>query len=159
MSFEKFISYFPVVEPPFTITETSIDSFKQNNDYLPGTLTEEWLETIEGEESDEFTEFFPCLRLPDQDNYIGILYWKASLLRYEFILSTLTKKGQLIDKRVIAGMLVRDSLIIKSVANIDEDLIIHVMTGSFFHDDIIDSDDNKPFSLEILPSGEIVSSF
>jgi len=159
MSFEKFISYFPVVEPPFTITETSIDSFKQNNDYLPGTLTEEWLETIEGEESDEFTEFFPCLRLPDRDDYIGILYWKASLLRYEFILSTMTKKGQFIDKRVIAGMLVRDPLIIKSVANIDEDLIIHVMTGSFFHDDIIDSDDNKPFSLEILPSGEIVSSF
>ncbi|HMP29419.1 MAG TPA: hypothetical protein PKD85_07450, partial [Saprospiraceae bacterium] len=138
MSFDQFLSHFPIVEPPFTITDASIDTFRQTNDYLPGQMIEDWIIPIEGEEPDEFTEFFPCLRLPTQGSFEAFIYWKASLLRYEFILATLTKKGTLISKKIISGMLVQDPLIIKSVANVDADLIIHIMTGSFFHEDLID---------------------
>jgi hypothetical protein len=158
MSFDQFLSNFPEVEPPFVITEVSIDSFRQTNDYLSDSTINEWIIPIEGEDPDEFTEFFPCLRLPIQEKFQAIIYWKASLLRYEYILATLTLKGELINKKVISGMLIQDNLIIKSVANIDEDLIIHIMTGSFFHDDLIDTDENRPYCMEIMPSGEIVNS-
>jgi hypothetical protein len=158
MSFDQFLAHFPFVEPPFTITDESIESFRQTNDYLPDHLTQEWIVAIEGVETDEFTEFFPCLRLPSQDNFEAILYWKASLLRYEYILATFSKKGTLISRKVISGVLIRENLLIKSVANIDTDLIIHIMTGSFFHENLIDTDENRPYSLEILPTGEIVTS-
>jgi hypothetical protein len=158
MNFEAFLSFFPVVEPSFTITEESIDHFRQNNEYLPEKAIVNWIEPIEGSEGDEFTEFFPCLRLPASANFEAIIYWKASLLRYEYILATLDKKGKLISKRIVAGMVIDNSVIIKSVANIDTDLIIHIVTGSFVGDDDLDTDSNRPFSMEILPSGEIVSS-
>jgi hypothetical protein len=158
MTLDTFLAYFPIVEPSFTITEESIDHFRQNNEYLSEKAVRDWVIPIEGEEPDEFTEFFPCLRLPSSEAYDAIIYWKASVLKYEFILVTMDKKGKVISKKVIAGMVVEGDVLIKSVAHIDTDLIIHIVTGSFLGENDLDTDSNLPYSMEIMSSGEIVSS-
>lgn len=156
---QDFLSYFPEILPPFTILEESIDAFRQSNEYLPQRLVDEFLVQWDGGEVDEFTEYFPCLKLASNDKYHTIIYWKASLLKYDYILVTMLLDGTLISKKVIAGMIVKDDLIVKSVARIDEEKIIHIVTGAFeteFGD--YDPNTSKPFVMEIMENGEIVSS-
>lgn len=160
-SVDQFLEFFPLVELPVTVTEDSIVVFDSRNDVLPKAGIEQFIISWEGgQEIDEYTEFVPCFRLPDtSEDYHAIVYWKGGLLKYEYLLVTFDKKeGKLINRKSIAGTIAEGSLIKKSVAQIDEDLIIHIMAGVGADNDQYDPESSQAFNMEIMSTGEIVFS-
>jgi hypothetical protein len=124
---------------------------------LPIELLEEWILSND-EQVDEFTEYVPCLQLPEQEDFVAIVYWKAGLLNYEYVLVTYTKKGKLITRQTIAGMKTNNDSILQRLAFIDEELIVTIAEGTL--EDLDDSTYNpeatKSYHMEILPSGDII---
>lgn len=150
------LNYFPEVELPVTLSEEYISTFSTSNKPLPIALIQEFIIRWEAEESDEFTEYVPCLKIPDTEEYFALVYWKGGLLKYEFILVTLQKDGTLITRRPIASTMSDNNTVRKSVAKIDEDLIIHIVAGENMPETIYDPADSQSFSMEILPSGDVL---
>jgi hypothetical protein len=154
--FETLLSYFPEVEPPVTLTDESIDHISANNDPLPSILVSKFIFDWEGEEGDEFTEFIPCLKFPPKEKIHSLIYWKASLMKYEYILVTTTHKGDLLARKSICGTLVDGDLIKKSVARIDEEGIIHIVAGAHTCEGIYNAQHSQNFNMEIMDNGDIV---
>ena len=81
------------------------------------------------------------------------------MLNHQYVLATFTKKGQLIDRRVIAGTYSDGQQITRSVATIDQDWIIYVGSGQVDAHQTRDFDgtESKVFELELLADGKIVN--
>lgn len=156
--FSAFRKFFPEIELPITLTDESILEFNKHNKPLAQVLIEKVIVPIEGNSIDEYTEFVPCLQLPPTDDYYAIIYWKGMLLSYEYILATFNKSGELISRKVIAGTRVDNDNVIKSVCNIDEDQIIHIIVGGQGSDTKYDGQNSQAMSMEILASGDIIFS-
>jgi hypothetical protein len=158
---ESFLSYFPEIVPPITLTEDSIDHINATNDPLPFYLVNKFIESWEviDESESEFIEYVPCLKLPKLNKFHSLIYWKAGLLKYDFILANIDETGQLIQRKTLCGTIVENELIKKSVANIDEDYIIHIVAGAHKTTEIgYDASYSQTFSMEIMANGEIVVS-
>lgn len=153
---EDLLLFFPKVELPVTFSDDYISTFSVNNKPIPSALIEEFILRWEGEEVDEFTEYVPCIQVPETDDYQALVYWKAGLLRYEFILVTIDKAGTLISRKPIASTLSDNNTVRKSVARIDEDLIIHIVAGENEGDREYDPAKSQGFSMEIIPTGDII---
>jgi hypothetical protein len=151
----KLLSYFPEVVPPVTLTDESIDHISATNDAIPAELLSEFIVVWDGEEMDEFTEYVPCFKLPKHENYLALVYWKASLLKYEYILATIDKNAELINKNTICGTIVEGDIIKKSVASIDEEMVIHIVAGAQNTNDLYHPDHSQNFTMEIVDNGEI----
>jgi hypothetical protein len=154
-TFNDFLTYFEEIIPPILITDETIENIKGVVKPLHPDLINEFIVRWEGE-IDEFTEIIPCFALPQQDEYRALVYWKASLLRYEYIIATLDKSNTLISKKTICGTVVEGEIIKKSVAQIDHDLIIHIQAGASFEEHDYDPEQSQAFSIEIMPSGEML---
>jgi hypothetical protein len=152
---EKILHYFPETELPVLISEDHLSEFEINSDPFPQVFIDEVLLEWE-KDADEFTEFIPCFRLPKEEKFNAIVYWKGALLRYDFVLVTLDKNGELINKKSIASTIVNDNVIKKSVASIEPDLIINIVAGQTLDGEEYDASMSKAFAMEILPTGEII---
>ncbi len=152
---EKILHYFPETELPVLISEDHLSEFEINSDPFPQVFIDEVLLEWE-KEADEFTEFIPCFRLPKEEKFNAIVYWKGALLRYDFVLVTLDKNGEMINKKSIASTIVNDNVIKKSVASIEPDLIINIIAGQTLDGEEYDASMSKAFAMEILPTGEII---
>ena len=152
---EKILHYFPETELPVLISEDHLSEFEINSDPFPQVFIDEVLLEWE-KEADEFTEFIPCSRLPKEEKFNTIVYWKGALLRYDFVLVTLDKNGEMINKKSIASTIVNDNVIKKSVASIEPDLIINIIAGQTLDGEEYDASMSKAFAMEILPTGEII---
>ena len=152
---EKILHYFPETELPVLISEDHLTEYEVNADPFPQYFIDEILLDWE-KEADEFTEFIPCFRLPAEEKFNTVVYWKGALLRYDFILVTLDKNGELINKKSIASTIVNDNVIKKSVASIEMDLIINIIAGQTTDGSEYDASMSKAFAMEILASGEII---
>ncbi len=159
VSFAHFLEKFPEIDLPLTLTSESSHAFSRTNDPLHSLMIEQFILPYQKEELDEFTEFIPCFKIPKTFDIHAIVYWKASLLNYQYILATYNKKGQLIDKGVIAGTYSDGASLISSVATIEEDWIIYIISGKAEKDERdYDATSSKAFNLELLATGEIVTS-
>jgi len=158
ISFQHFLEKFPEVQLPITLGEDSHHAFSKRNDPLSPLMIEQFIEPIEEKEHDEFTEFIPCLRIPKTDDFHAIIYWRAMLLSYEYTLATFSKKGELIEDRVIAGTFSNGDLLVSSVANIEDDWMIYIVSGKSKADkqDSFDPKNTTATTLELLPEGNIV---
>ncbi len=152
---ERILHYFPETELPVLISDDHLSEYELNSDPFPQSFIDEVLLEWE-KEADEFTEFIPCFRLPAEEKFNAVVYWKGSLLRYDFMLVTLDKNGILISKKSIAGTIVHDNIIKKSVASIEPDLIINIIAGQTLDGDEYDASLSKAFTMEILPTGEVI---
>ncbi len=152
---DKILHYFPETELPVLISEDHLSEFEINSDPFPQVFIDEVLLEWE-KDADEFTEFIPCFRLPKEEKFNAIVYWKGALLRYDFVLVTLDKNGELINKKSIASTIVNDNVIKKSVASIEPDLIINIIAGQTLDGEEYDASMSKAFAMEILPTGEII---
>jgi len=152
---QDIIQFFPEAELPVLLSEDQLPVFQDNCPPFPQKFIDEVLQVWE-KEIDEFTEFIPCVSLPMQDNYIGLVYWKGALLKYEFVLVTIDKKGELLYRKPIASTIVDGELIKKSVAYIDPDLNINIIAGQTEEGKLYDSSMSQNFTMEILVNGEIV---
>lgn len=160
LSFDAFIERFPEVSLPVSLTEESSSLFAAENDPLPERLIEEHIlpfERLFGDVNDELTEYVPCLRLAGITEYHALVYWKASVQGYQFILATFEKGGKLIDREVIAGTYWDEDNIIRSVAKVDEDMSIYIVSGqTSASTDQFNPDESTARELELLPDGKIV---
>ncbi|NJK82615.1 MAG: hypothetical protein HC912_01180 [Saprospiraceae bacterium] len=162
MSFKHFMEYFPEVDLPISIGESTHYAFSQNNEPLPIAAIMQYLIPIEENEVDEFTEFIPCLRIPTATyDFQAIIYWRADLLNYQYTLATFNKKtGVLIDKKVIAGTRVENNVITQSVATIEDNWLINIATGRVNVAEELSYDANKSkiYEMELLTDGSIIKA-
>jgi len=127
-SFSAFLVAFTAQELPVTLTEESISDFERLSDPLAQVLINAYIEP-ESDEPDAFTEFVPCFKLPDTDEFHAVVYWKGELMKYQYFITTFDKNGVQISNAVIGGIQSDGEIIVRSVATIDENLIIHVVEG------------------------------
>jgi len=158
LSFDAFLNYFPEVELPITISEDLVHTADSFNKVLPASAVEDYILKWEDGEVDEYTEYIACFRLPETDEYHAIVYWKGGLMRYEYFLVTLNKQGELIAKKPVSTTISDGNTVKKSVAQIDEDLIIHIMAGENLADEKYDPNNSKAFNMEIMFTGDIIFS-
>lgn len=154
VNFGHFVDKFPVVELPIILSEESIHDFSNENDPLPMLMIQQYLSMPD---DDEYTEYIPCFRFPNTNGIQAIVYWKAGLLDYQYILATFTTKGVPIDLKILSGLTVVDNKIIQSVANIDEDWIITVAVGQMDDkESVYDATTSRMTSMELMANGMIV---
>ncbi|MEQ8702606.1 MAG: hypothetical protein RIC19_01740 [Phaeodactylibacter sp.] len=157
VSFSQFLDKFPEVPLPITLAEEAHHAFSQKNDPLPALMIEQFILPIEGQPMDDYTEFVPCMRIPDTHDFHAIIYWRAMLMSYQYALATFSKKGELIDKRVIAGTFSQGETLTTSVATIEEDWTIYIVSGQKRLDQVkgFDPTQSTANQLELLPEGQI----
>lgn len=160
VTFFDFLEKFPVLKLPVTLSPDVEIEFSRNNKPLSPVMVSKLIAAIEGDQPDEFTEFVPCFQIHKTDGFHAIVYWKAGLMNYQYILATLDPKGTLIDKRVIAGTYSDGETLVQSVATIEDDWIIYIISGQSHTDktETYDASTSKAFNLELLASGEIINS-
>jgi hypothetical protein len=158
LKFAHFLDKFPEIEPPVTLGEETHHHFSRNNQPLSDQMIREFIFPLE-EDLDELTEFVPCFKILGTKNFYAVVYWRAGLMNYQYVLVTFTEKGLLIDKRVIAGTFSDGQVLTQSVANIDEDWIISIASGqSEGASTDYNATDSTAYQLELLPDGKIVRS-
>ncbi len=159
IKFSEFVNKFPAIDLPITITMDSSRHFSQQNDPFPPLMIQQFILPYDIGEVDEYTEYVPCLRIKGTKGMQALLYWKAGLMTYDFILITFTDKGAFIDNKVIAGTKVEGNSLVMAVATIDEDWVIHVVGGvSEATSTNYSPSNSQSFELELLPSGHIEKS-
>jgi hypothetical protein len=156
-TFLDFLSLFPEIEFPVTLTSDSHHIFSKNNDPLPEYIVQKFLEDISGEESSEYKEYIACFRLPDHFDFYGIVFWKADLMKYEYVLTTFDKKGRLIGKQVIAGTKSNGKTILERIATLQEDGSIVVAEGENEADELYyQAGKSRTYHFELLQTGDIL---
>lgn len=180
--FDHFLEKFPELPLPITLGEDTHHHFSQQNDVLPQRMIEQFilplemtgLDDIEAEgegsaspkrsidllEEEELVEFIPCFKIPDTHDFHAIVYWRAGLMSYQYILVTFNKNGLVIDYSVIAGTYSDGKSLTQSVATITEDWEIVVVSGQgdVNHPDQYDAASSRATRYELLPDGKIAKS-
>ncbi len=156
ITYKQFLDFFPLVEPPIVLSKDNSFTFSKENKPIPGSALNTFFVRW-GEEFDEYTEVVPCIRLKAEKEYQTLIYWKASLLIYEYILITLDKNQQIISRKVIAGVISDGQKSVQSAATIQEDLTIHIASGELVDGELYNAADSKHMYMEILPSGEVIT--
>ncbi len=150
---KDFLSKFPLVELPITLGNDSHHLFSRSNPPLNPLFIQTYITLMEGVIEDEFTEIVPCFSIPDTQDFHAIVYWKASLMDYQYILATFTKKGIPISRKVIGGTYSDGEVIVQSIATIDSDWTIHIVTGRSSIGEEYDAAKSTAIEIELLPDG------
>jgi hypothetical protein len=156
MSFEQFLRIFPEVKLPVSINENSAAEFDRENDPFSERMITEYILPLE-EDADEYTEFIPGFRIAGLKEFHAVLYWKAGLMNYQYILATFEKGGKFIDRKVIAGTVSDGNVITRSVARIDDDMTIYIVSGQVEgSQEYYQAGDSTARELELLPDGRMI---
>jgi len=159
ITFKQFLKRFPKIDLPVTLTEEIVHEFSRAVLPLPAAMIEQFILSIDTGEVDEFTEYIPCFKLPKIGDCYGIVYWKALLLNYEYVLVTFDKKGNFIEKQVISGTKVEGESLVRSVATIDEQMMIYIVGGvASAKDNIYNASSSLSSNLQLLATGRTFSS-
>ena len=154
VNFANYLSRFPEVELPVTLRDDSNHDF-EGNDPLQAEMIEQYITRYEAAEMDEFTEYIACFRLAKKHDFQTVVYWKAALLNYDFVVATYGKEGNMIDKKAIAGLKVEGQDITRVIATIEEDLAINVAEGMEVSGGDFNADSTKARRFQIMESGLI----
>jgi len=154
--FGLFVRFFPELPLPVVLAEENVHAFQRDNDPLPEDLARQYLHPLEPSEPDEFTEFLPCFRLAGTGEFHALVYWKGALLNYHFVLATFTRKGVLIDRRVLSGTSMVSGALLQSLALVDEDWRIRILSGMSSPNDDFEAKSSTMLLLELQPEGRIV---
>ncbi len=153
--FAEFIDFFPELTLPLSllpdISQIPVDPLP-----LPGVLQDAFILPFEADEVDDFTEFVPFGRLSGTKDFYAMIYWKAGLLRYEYILATYSKAGEPLSHAIVGGIRYEEEGTLHSVAIVQEDLQIVIAEG--LADTMIEGVDpaqTQTYQMAILPSGII----
>lgn len=155
-TFEEFVACFAEVELPVILTEQSITTFQKRTTPLSQQMVDRFIKSLE-EPDDEFVEFVPCIRIPETHDFVALVYWKGELMRYRYVLVTYDLKGRYLASAVIAGTQSDGSAILRSVATIEEDWMIHIVEGDQQVDmQLYQPRQSRAYTMELLATGEIV---
>jgi len=95
------LEYFPEVELPVSLSFGSREAFADRNRPLPELLAAISFDLWEEADPDEFTEYQPGFRFRHGKHH-ALVYWKAALLQYAYVVVILDRQGLLLDKLVLA---------------------------------------------------------
>ena len=155
-SYQHFLNKFPSVKLPVTLKEEDAHIYSAENEPLPHKLISEYIIPYDNA-VDEFTEFVPCFQIADTKNFDAVVYWKAGLLNYQFVILTFGKGGKAIDKKVLAGTFSDGNIITRSVARLDDDMSIFIMSGQADkNDEEYDASKSTTIEIELLPDGKLI---
>lgn len=155
--FADFVAKFPPVPMPVTLGEETHHVFSTENEPLSDSMVMQFILPLDPEAADdEFTEYVPCFAIDNTERFIALVWWKATLLNYEYILATFTDKGELIDRRVIAYTRVNEGVVRRAVSTIDDEWVIFVAEGESKDGITFDPTSSRTFDMEILVDGTIV---
>ncbi len=158
-TFDDFLNLFPNIELPITLNDETLHEFSNINDPLPPGMIHAFIVPYEAELPDDLTEFIACFKIPETHSFQAVVYWKAGLMTYEYTLATYTNKGELLDKRVIAGTFYDGQTLTQSVAIIEDDWEILIMSGQSAvvnKNDLYDAQKSRVTKMELLPEGQII---
>ncbi len=129
--FSHFVEQFPELELPITLGEDTVRRISKETPPLPARMIEQFIVPLEPAQiNDEFTEFVACLRLPEADQYVGLVYWRADLAQYHYTLVTLNPKTEEeIDRLVLAGTSYDGTELTQTTAAITDALMIYQVSG------------------------------
>ena len=158
LSFPQFLEYFPEVPLPVNLTDESARDFSRYNDPLPQPLIDRFIRPFETE-WDELSEVVPCLRIPDTFGFYALVYWRAHLMHYQYVLATFTKEGEPIGRQLIAGTISDGNTLVNSMAVIEDDWEILILSGKSDARGTAqyEAQSSAATKLELLPDGRIVS--
>lgn len=154
--FENFLSLYPEVELPITLTSDDSVDFSRHNPPIPLALVDEYLASAD---DDELTEYIACFKIPATQTFHALVSWKAGLMEYEYQVTTYDLGGNLIDKRTISGTKSNGSTITRSVATIESDWLINVVEGNEVfkgNQSIFNPSASRVSNFEITADGEII---
>lgn len=154
LKLEDFLDYFPSIELPITLTENSISHIEKTSKIIPEPILDTTIRKWEKVESDGFTEYVPCFTLAKSENFVLLVYWKASLIGFEYFAVTIGYDFQLIDRKQIASTLHIQDQIKSSVVHIDEDLTFHVIAS--IEANSFNPSNSQAFHFEVNPNGEFI---
>lgn len=152
--FKAFLEFFQEQEPPILLGEDASLAFSRENKPLPIEAIQEFILPYEPDELDEFTEIVPGVLLKYND-YNLVIYWKASLLHYQYVLLVFDKIGRFIDRSIIGGTVVDEDTVLRSAARIDEDYIINIASSRGHASSPLPTGDYQNFTLEVGNDGFI----
>jgi hypothetical protein len=158
VNFTNYLGRFPEIELPVTLRDDSNHDFEANPP-LQDEMIEQYITRYEAVEVDDFTEYMACFQLPPNEKFQAIVYWKAGLLNYDFVVATHGKDGNMIDKKAIAGIKVVGQDIVRSIATIDNDLAINIAEGMEINGGDFNADATKTRRFQILESGLIEQEY
>ena len=155
-NFERFLAFFPIAKLPLSLTEEQARIFSQENKPLPERLILEHIQPYE-RDYDELTEYVPCFRIGNVKDFHAIVYWRGGLMNYQYIMLTYEKGGKLIDRRVLAGTFSDGVVITRSIARLDDDMSITIMSGQMSEkENLYKAANSTTIDLEILPNGKVI---
>ena len=158
-AFKSFLKYFSKEKLPITLSDESIRYFDKKNEALNQDVIRQFIKQGDAEVDDELTEYVACCKIPDTTSFHAVIYWKAKMLSYDFVLATYNKNGVLIDRKVIAGVRSDGRDVHQSVATIDEEWIVTIVAGSQFgEEENYNPIKSQHTSLELMANGEIIFS-
>jgi hypothetical protein len=158
VNFTNYLGRFPEIDLPVTLRDDSNHDFEANPP-LQDEMIEQYITRYEAVEVDDFTEYMACFQLPPNEKFQAIVYWKAGLLNYDFVIATHGKDGNMIDKKAIAGIKVVGQDIMRSIATIDADLAINIAEGMEINGGDFNADATKTRRFQILESGLIEQEY
>ena len=101
--FSDFLDKFPEVDLPVTLSDDLHHTFSAENDPLPAEMIEQFILPLEDAPADDMTEFIAGFRIKESFDIHALVYWRAGLLNYQYVLVTFDKKGTPLDRRVLSG--------------------------------------------------------
>jgi hypothetical protein len=152
VDFTNYSGRFPEIELPVTLRDDSNHDFEANPP-LQDEMIEQYITRYEAVEIDDFTEYMACFRLPKNEKFQALVYWKAGLMNYDFVIATYGKDGNMIDKKAIAGIKVVGQDITRSIATINDDLSINIAEGIEINGGDFNADTTKARRFQILDNG------
>jgi len=156
ITLKEFLKIFPDATLPAVISKDSILDFSRNNIALPPSAIANFISLWDPPTS-EFVEYIPCFKFKIEKEITALVYYKAELLKYEYFLVTLDKKGNLMARKVIAGLISDGAKTVQSAATITEDFSVHIAGALTEGSHLFEGNDSKQIYMEIHPNGQIVS--
>ncbi len=154
-TFEHFLEVFPEVALPVTITESLHHDLERANLPFAQAILLSYVQPADMGEIDEFTEYLPGFKMTQEKGFKAVVFWKAGLMVYEYILATFTPKGELIASTVISKVEAKDGIITQAATVITPEWVIYVSEGAVATEEF-DATKAVNYSYEVLPNGEIV---
>jgi len=153
--FTEFIEYFPLLTPPVSLLP-DFRHISSSGIPLPGIMIEAYIFPFEGDEVDEYTEYVPYGRLEGTRDFHALIYWKAGLVQYEFVLATYSPDGKPLSHAIIGGLRSDEDGFLHSVAVINDDMRVTIAEGiTADENESLDVSNTNTYQMTIREDGSI----
>lgn len=156
--FRLFLGYFPEVTLPVTLTFESRRAFGEDMPPLPELLAAPFFYRWEEEVPDLLTEFLPGFQVR-MGKFLALVYWKAALLHYAYVMVIVDGQGELIDRMLLAETIAGQDEIRQGAALIREDgMILMAESAQDIHDPLGDPRQTITERWRVNPEGRFVEA-